>query len=173
MLPGISEDLVEEILSMVPATTLKRLRSICKQWNVLINDRKFIQKHISKRAKENMIVMLNDFKVYSLAINLHGICKNFYDPSIMVRRKPSMINFRDEKLSVLYHTLDPFEIEIWVTNEIKPNFVSWSKFFTMDMMKFQTTYDLWSFMNFCIDEEKEVVVLHCAKYLKELANATA
>ncbi|ESQ48243.1 hypothetical protein EUTSA_v10022393mg, partial [Eutrema salsugineum] len=74
---------------------------------------------------------------------------------------------REEQLSVLYQRLDPFQIEVWVTNEIKPNFVSWSKFLTVDVNKFQTTYDLWSLVSFLIDVEKKVVVLYCAKYLRE------
>ncbi|CAH8261964.1 unnamed protein product [Arabidopsis lyrata] len=39
MMSDLPADLVEEILSRVPATSLKRLRSTCKQWNALFKNR--------------------------------------------------------------------------------------------------------------------------------------
>ncbi|CAA0383350.1 unnamed protein product [Arabidopsis thaliana] len=56
-------DLVEEILSRVPATSLKRLRSTCRQWNALLKDRRFTEKHFRKAPKESLVLMLKEISV--------------------------------------------------------------------------------------------------------------
>ncbi|XP_010418308.2 PREDICTED: putative F-box/kelch-repeat protein At3g22730 [Camelina sativa] len=58
-------DMVEEILSRVPATSLKRLRSTCTQWN-----QRFTKKHFSKAPKESMVLMLKEYRVFSVSLNL-------------------------------------------------------------------------------------------------------
>ncbi|CAA7033084.1 unnamed protein product [Microthlaspi erraticum] len=69
-LPG---DLLEEILYRVPATSVKRLRSVCKRWNRLVNDNRFIRKLLDKAAKQFLILDLKEFRVFSMSVNLHGI----------------------------------------------------------------------------------------------------
>lgn len=77
----LPKDLVEEILSRLPATTLKQLQSTCKQWNDIINDREFAGKHFSKAAKQHLVVMLKNFNVHLVSVNVDGI-HNDIDPSI-------------------------------------------------------------------------------------------
>ncbi|KAJ4873389.1 putative F-box protein [Raphanus sativus] len=48
----------EEILSRVPATSLKRLRSTCKLWNGIFNDTRFAKVHFDKAAKQYMVLKL-------------------------------------------------------------------------------------------------------------------
>ena len=79
MMLELPKDLVEEILSRLPATTLKRLQSTCKQWNDIINDREFAGKHFSKAAKQHLVVMLKNFNVHLISVNVDGI---HIDPSI-------------------------------------------------------------------------------------------
>ncbi|KAL1187823.1 putative F-box protein [Cardamine amara subsp. amara] len=67
----LHDDLVEEILCRVPATSLKRLRYTCKLWNRLFNDRKFTRKHFDKSPKESLILMFKKLGVCSMSINLH------------------------------------------------------------------------------------------------------
>ncbi|RID77665.1 hypothetical protein BRARA_A00555 [Brassica rapa] len=57
MLP---DNLVEEILSRVPATCLKRLRSTCKLWNGIFNDRRFAKNHFDKAPKQYMVLKLTE-----------------------------------------------------------------------------------------------------------------
>ncbi|CAA7053361.1 unnamed protein product [Microthlaspi erraticum] len=80
----LPEDLVEEILSRVPATSLKRLRYTCKQWNALFNDHQFIKKHVDKAPKESRVIMLANSRVYSMSVNLRGIQNNI-DPSVELK----------------------------------------------------------------------------------------
>ncbi|XP_020871755.1 probable F-box protein At5g47300 [Arabidopsis lyrata subsp. lyrata] len=69
-LPG---DLLEEILCRVPATSLKQLRSTCKQWNNLFKNGRFIRKHLDKAPKQFLNLMLNESRVCSMSVSFHGI----------------------------------------------------------------------------------------------------
>ncbi|ESQ56258.1 hypothetical protein EUTSA_v10027516mg, partial [Eutrema salsugineum] len=63
MMSDLPEDLLEEILC--------RLRSTCKQWNRLFNDKRFTRKHIDKAAKQSMILIMLEKKlrICSLSVN--------------------------------------------------------------------------------------------------------
>ncbi|KAF8050255.1 hypothetical protein N665_2013s0002 [Sinapis alba] len=52
MMSDLPGDLFEEILGRVPAISLKRLRSSCKRWNRLFNDKEFAGKHLHKAPKQ-------------------------------------------------------------------------------------------------------------------------
>ncbi|RID72090.1 hypothetical protein BRARA_C03996 [Brassica rapa] len=71
MMSDLPDDLLEEILCRIEATSLKRLQSTCKRWNHLINNRRFTIKHFEKAAKQSLSLMLNPNGVYSVSINLH------------------------------------------------------------------------------------------------------
>ncbi|KAG7577796.1 F-box domain [Arabidopsis thaliana x Arabidopsis arenosa] len=81
-IPILPKELVEEILSFVPATYLKRLSSTCKPWNRLIhNDKRFARKHFDNAAKEFLVFMLRkNFRICRISVNLHGA-----DPSAEVK----------------------------------------------------------------------------------------
>ncbi|CAL9221916.1 unnamed protein product [Arabidopsis halleri] len=70
-MPDLPLDLVEEILSRVPATSLKRLRSTCKRWNALFKNPRFTEKHFRKAGKESMVLMLKEFGVCPVIVNLN------------------------------------------------------------------------------------------------------
>ncbi|XP_019092874.1 PREDICTED: F-box protein ETP2-like [Camelina sativa] len=88
-------DLVEEILCRVPATSLKRLRSTCKAWNLLIkDDRRFASKHFDNSTKQFMPLLLrNDNNIFPVSINLHG------SSSPSVELKTELIDPADSKNS--------------------------------------------------------------------------
>ncbi|KAH0927065.1 hypothetical protein HID58_019321 [Brassica napus] len=71
-------DLVIEILSRVPTTSVRRLRFTCKRWNALFKDQEFIKKHMDKAPKQCKVLTLSDSKVYSMNVNLNGIHDNIY-----------------------------------------------------------------------------------------------
>ncbi|KAG7582416.1 F-box domain, partial [Arabidopsis suecica] len=76
----LSQDLLEEILCRVPAISLKQLRSTCKRWNSLFNDKRFARKHFDKAAKQSLVVMLTkNYRICLLDVNLNET------PSIEVR----------------------------------------------------------------------------------------
>ncbi|KAF2598835.1 hypothetical protein F2Q68_00011393 [Brassica cretica] len=69
-LPG---ELIEEILCRVPAISLKRLRSSCKRWNRLFNDKQFSRKHLDKAAKQSLVFKVTQYCRFCLmSVNLHG-----------------------------------------------------------------------------------------------------
>ncbi|VYS58559.1 unnamed protein product [Arabidopsis thaliana] len=73
MMPELPEDLLVEILCRVPATSLKRLRSTCKRWNHLYNDKRFKSKHCHKAPRQSLILMWKNFGFSSISINLQRV----------------------------------------------------------------------------------------------------
>ncbi|KAJ4869963.1 putative F-box protein [Raphanus sativus] len=71
MISTLPQELVEEILSRVPVTSLRSLRSTCKGWfhQALFKDPRFIKKHFDK-TRQYHALMLNH-KVCSV-ISIHG-----------------------------------------------------------------------------------------------------
>ncbi|VVA91001.1 unnamed protein product [Arabis nemorensis] len=70
-------DLVEEILSLLPATSLARLRHTCKQWKTLIANPRFVNKHSSHmRCREKQFTVFNNAP-YSKAPYLSGSTVSF------------------------------------------------------------------------------------------------
>ncbi|EFH59448.1 predicted protein [Arabidopsis lyrata subsp. lyrata] len=76
MMYDFSQDLLEEILSRVPVTSLRAVRSTCKRWNDIIKDPSFSKKYGGKGANEFLVIMLNDFRACLMSVNLHGILDN-------------------------------------------------------------------------------------------------
>ncbi|KAG7577621.1 F-box domain [Arabidopsis thaliana x Arabidopsis arenosa] len=69
----LPQDVIEEIFSKVPVTSLRRLRSTCKRLYALLKDQGFIKKHFAKSARQYHALMLMNFRVYSVSSNIHGI----------------------------------------------------------------------------------------------------
>ncbi|ESQ54179.1 hypothetical protein EUTSA_v10027013mg [Eutrema salsugineum] len=69
----LPSELVEEILSRVPATYLKRFRSICKRWKDLFKDGRFIEKNFGKAPKQSVVllVMLTKLITFSVSNSLN------------------------------------------------------------------------------------------------------
>ncbi|XP_010420367.2 PREDICTED: putative F-box protein At3g20705 [Camelina sativa] len=70
MMSNLPRDLLEEILSRVPLTSLKAMRSTCKNWNALTKEQSFA----NKRGK--MFLMIMNHRVYLIGVNLHGSHNN-------------------------------------------------------------------------------------------------
>ncbi|CAA7023703.1 unnamed protein product [Microthlaspi erraticum] len=62
---------ISTIMPKLPATSLTRLRSTCKRWNRLFNDRSFAIKHFHKATKQSLYLMLKTVGFCSVSINLH------------------------------------------------------------------------------------------------------
>ncbi|CAH8387139.1 unnamed protein product [Eruca vesicaria subsp. sativa] len=77
-------ELIEEILSRVPLKSLVRLSVVCKRWNIILDDKKFINSH-----KETFrFILTTKSKIYSVSI----------DPKIVVRELPGLIYINPETL---------------------------------------------------------------------------
>ncbi|KAL1204121.1 F-box/LRR-repeat/kelch-repeat protein [Cardamine amara subsp. amara] len=66
-------DLVEEILYRAPTISLGNLKFTCKRWNALFKDPEFIKKNMELGVNQNSVIMFNNFKIYSLSINLNKV----------------------------------------------------------------------------------------------------
>lgn len=62
MVIELSSDLIEEILSWLPARSLARLRYTCKQWEILISELRFVDKHLLShiRCREQQFTVFNN-----------------------------------------------------------------------------------------------------------------
>ncbi|KAL1219330.1 F-box protein [Cardamine amara subsp. amara] len=95
---NLPRDLTEEVLSKLPLTSLKRVRSTCKNWNNVSKDRSFAMKHLGDQAKlaarerEFKVVMIMDFKVYLMSVNLD----NNGDVESCIKPQAKLISLDDE-----------------------------------------------------------------------------
>ncbi|KAF8080456.1 hypothetical protein N665_0944s0019 [Sinapis alba] len=93
-------DLAEEVFSRLPLTSLRGARCTCKKWNyTLTKDETFFKKHIGEQAAASTaVVMVMEFRVYLMALNLHE------DPSITCQGKLTSLDNSDRvDISLVYH----------------------------------------------------------------------
>ncbi|KAF2547431.1 hypothetical protein F2Q70_00021153 [Brassica cretica] len=77
MISNLPADLLEEILSRVPATSMIRLRSTCKQWYNLFKDQMFAEKHLRNVPKQLRVITLKENRLFLPSVDL-----NFVPPFI-------------------------------------------------------------------------------------------
>ncbi|KAL1202673.1 F-box/kelch-repeat protein [Cardamine amara subsp. amara] len=100
----LPNDLVEEILCRVPATSLKRLRYTCKRWNRLLNNTRFISKHSDKAAKQFLVLMLTDnYVICPMSINLHGVVPSVELKNMLRLLDPYYNNLYQFEIAEVFH----------------------------------------------------------------------
>ncbi|XP_019095836.1 PREDICTED: putative F-box protein At3g16820 [Camelina sativa] len=95
MIIDLSRDLMEEILSRVPITSLPAVRSACKGWNGLSKDKSFTKKYSSdKAAKEFLLIMFYDSRVSLIGVNLHEMFNHeeLFDTSCCIKKIGNLPN---------------------------------------------------------------------------------
>ncbi|KAF8083834.1 hypothetical protein N665_0750s0019 [Sinapis alba] len=71
----LPRDVVEEVLCRIPVTSLRPVRCSCKKWNELSRCGVFGKKHlahqakVAQEAKEALVVMIIDYRVYLMRFN--------------------------------------------------------------------------------------------------------
>ncbi|CAN6920041.1 unnamed protein product [Brassica oleracea] len=81
----------EEVLSKLPITSLRRVRFTCKRWNnTLSKDWSFTRKYKGEAAKrkEFQVVMMLEYKVYLMSVNL-------LNPSPSIERIGKLVSLDD------------------------------------------------------------------------------
>ncbi|EOA33098.1 hypothetical protein CARUB_v10016436mg [Capsella rubella] len=103
MMSELPKELLEEILARAPVQSTRAVRLTCKQWNTLSKEESFTKKHLVhvKAVREFMVVIVMDFKVCLMSINLHGIRKE-EDVESSIECKGILINLIDA--SEVYHS---------------------------------------------------------------------
>ncbi|CAA7025450.1 unnamed protein product [Microthlaspi erraticum] len=84
MLSDLPRDLAEEVLSRLPMTCNRAVRSVCKRWNTLSKGRGFTKKHLARvkaaaaRESTTMVVVVISHRLYLMSVNLHkGVDTSF------------------------------------------------------------------------------------------------
>ncbi|CAA7015593.1 unnamed protein product [Microthlaspi erraticum] len=96
VISDLPRDLLEEIHSRLPFTSLRRFRSVCKKWNTLSKTSGFTK---AAAAKEHMVVMVIDCRVYLMGLDLQGV-----EPSINPKGKLISLDDSDGvEISLVYH----------------------------------------------------------------------
>uniref|UniRef100_M4DH16 Jacalin-type lectin domain-containing protein n=1 Tax=Brassica campestris TaxID=3711 RepID=M4DH16_BRACM len=85
-------ELEESILSRIPLKSVARFRSVCKRWNTLLNDLKFINNHLARPQ----FVLISESKTCSVDVNFDG-------PSIEVHDLPSDIPNYEHRMVMRMH----------------------------------------------------------------------
>ncbi|XP_023641394.1 putative F-box protein At3g23420 [Capsella rubella] len=99
---NLPREISEEILSRVPVKSLRAVRITCKTWNTLSKDVTFITKHVGRakeeaaKKKEIMVIMMMNFRVYLMHINLHN------DAEPCIKREGKFITLDDSDHVDLY-----------------------------------------------------------------------
>ncbi|KAG2317580.1 hypothetical protein Bca4012_068487 [Brassica carinata] len=97
MMSDLPWEFVEEILGRVPAISLKRLRSSCKRWNRLFNDKEFARNHFRKAPKQSFVLTVTkESKISLMSLNLHGI------PSLEFKGECSLLDYSNQ-VSKVFH----------------------------------------------------------------------
>ncbi|CAA7033028.1 unnamed protein product [Microthlaspi erraticum] len=73
VMPYLPSELVEEILSWVPATSLTKLLSTCKQWNALLKDQRFTAKQLRRAPKQPQILMLKEYRLFPTSVDVNVV----------------------------------------------------------------------------------------------------
>lgn len=103
----LSIDVLEEILSRVPVTSTRAVRSTCRKWNTLSKNLSFRKKHLAsavRREGELQAIVLLNYSLYLMSVNLHGTHSEDFDPSI--RSRGNLISLNDSdilKITRVYH----------------------------------------------------------------------
>ncbi|EOA33011.1 hypothetical protein CARUB_v10016342mg [Capsella rubella] len=101
---NLPRDLVEEVLCRTPLTSLRRVRSTCKNWNTLSRCESFAKKYLAGQARERefMVVIMMDFRVYLMRVNLHNNNNNNLESYL--KCEGELISLGDEvKISQVFH----------------------------------------------------------------------
>ncbi|XP_013693722.1 putative F-box protein At3g17620 isoform X2 [Brassica napus] len=102
---NLSKDLLEEILSRVPTTSLRKVRSTCKKWNTLSKVETFTKKHLAQSPPrtskgEILAIVLINCSLRLMSVNLN----DFDHPSIKLTGTLISLNSSDKlDITQVYH----------------------------------------------------------------------
>ncbi|XP_010507202.1 PREDICTED: putative F-box protein At3g17620 [Camelina sativa] len=128
MLSDLPRDLAEDVFIRLPMTSMRAVRSVCKKWNTLSKGRSFTKKHLAQAKaavrRELLAVMVINYRVYLMSVNLQGIHNNI-EPSINHLGKLVSLTESDRvDISVVYHCDG---LLLCITRNI-PRFTVWNPY---------------------------------------------
>ena len=84
-------ELVEEILSRVPPKSLVRFRVVCKQWNDLFHDKRFVKTQLDHACPQ--FVLFDQNKIFLIDVNLDDLAIQMHQISVDIPCVLSMTPF--------------------------------------------------------------------------------
>ncbi|AEE76244.1 F-box and associated interaction domains-containing protein [Arabidopsis thaliana] len=135
---NLPRDLPEEVLCRIPLTSLRPVRSTCKKWSTLSKCGSFAKKHLAQAkvladAKEFMVVLMMNFRVYLMRVNLQNnvvesSSSSSSSSSSCIKREAKLISLGDEEadISQVFHC-DGLLLCISIT-ESKTRLVVWNPY---------------------------------------------
>ncbi|EOA28488.1 hypothetical protein CARUB_v10024698mg [Capsella rubella] len=128
----LPRDLVEEVLSRVPLTSLRPAKATCKRWNKLFKHRRFTKKHIlNSRTAENkkrefMAIMIIDSSVYLMSVGLHY--KDDINMESSIERKGKLSSVNDSNRVDIISVFHCNGLLLCHTKEETPRLVVWNPY---------------------------------------------
>ncbi|XP_010468215.1 PREDICTED: putative F-box protein At3g23420 [Camelina sativa] len=129
----LPRDLAEEVLSRVPLTSLRAVRTTCKNWNGLFKHQSLTKKHIRNKSRaatklrEFMAIMMMDSSVYLMSVGIHN--EEDYNVESFISRKGKLISVNDADgvvhISSVFHCSG---LLLCLTKEETPRLVVWNPF---------------------------------------------
>ncbi|CAL9221126.1 unnamed protein product [Arabidopsis halleri] len=125
----LPRDLVEEVLSRVPLTSLRAVRTTCKNWNSFFKHRGFTKRHIRKsraarKTKEFLAIMMMDSSLYLMSVGIHKD-----DDYNAINRKGKLISLNDVDggvdISNVFHCSG---LLLCTTKDKTPRLVVWNPY---------------------------------------------
>ncbi|XP_020886646.1 F-box/kelch-repeat protein At3g16740 [Arabidopsis lyrata subsp. lyrata] len=87
----VTQDLVEDVISRVPLTSRRSVRSTCKNWNTLSKNLSFRKINLAKARAETKqefpAIMILEYKVYLMSFDLRGIHNDDEDVESSIKRE--------------------------------------------------------------------------------------
>ncbi|XP_023641561.1 F-box protein At5g42460 [Capsella rubella] len=122
----VLQDLVVEVLSKIPLTSLRAVRLTCKKWNDVSKDRSFIKKQIGEAKKKQVnefeVIMITNFKVYLMSVDLHS----HVDPSITPKGTLTSLNDEVNDIRRVFHCDG---LLLCITKDLNFRLVVWNPYF--------------------------------------------
>ncbi|CAL9221242.1 unnamed protein product [Arabidopsis halleri] len=124
---NLPRDLSEEVLCRIPLTSLRPVRSTCKKWSTLSKCGSFAKKHLAQakvaEAKEFMVVMMMNFRVYLMRVNFQNKVE-----SSCIKREAKLISLGDDEVDIsqVFHC-DGLLLCISITKD-KTRLVVWNPY---------------------------------------------
>ncbi|CAA7033002.1 unnamed protein product [Microthlaspi erraticum] len=104
VMPYLPSELVEEILSWVPATSLKKLLSTCKQWNALLKDQRFTEKQLRRAPKQPQILMLKEYRLCPTSVDVNVVPPSLeFKDALSLKDPHSNKTSKQVRIAEVYH----------------------------------------------------------------------
>ncbi|XP_019089014.1 PREDICTED: F-box protein At2g17830-like [Camelina sativa] len=127
----LPRDLVEEVLTRVPLTSLRAVRLTCKNLNDISKDGSFIKKHIveakKKQVNEFELIIVMNCKIYLMSVDPHSNV----DPYITL--KGTLFSLKDDandhQVDDIVSVFDCDGLLLCITRDLNSRLLVWNPYF--------------------------------------------